>query len=119
MFSLFFLFVHIIKMNQINQMNPLMLVVVALVVFCYFGGNYCPAILKKNKEMLLGVVIGLVLSSFFGVRLLEGFNSQDMMDCMVQASALTGKEQTEMIQSCDEQWALTRKHSGVINYATR
>ena len=50
----------------------LMLVVVALVALCYFGGNYCPTVLKKNKELLLGVVGGLVLCSFMGLRL-EGF----------------------------------------------
>ena len=50
-------------------MNQLILVVVALVALCYFGGNYCPAVLKNNKKMLLGVVVGLVLCSFFGMRL--------------------------------------------------
>ena len=50
-------------------MNTLMMVVVALVVLCYFGGSYCPSVLKKNKEMLLGVAGGLVLCSFFGMRL--------------------------------------------------
>ena len=58
----------------------LMLVVVALVALCYFGGNYCPTVLKKNKEMLLGVVGGLVLSSFFGMRL-EGLVSGLVPDC--------------------------------------
>ena len=49
-----------------------MLVVVALVALCYFGGNYCPSVLKQNKEMLLGGAIALVLCSFFGMHL-EGF----------------------------------------------
>ena len=53
-------------------MNTLMIVVVVLVVFCYFGGKYCPLVLKKNKEILLGLAGGLVLCSFFGLRL-EGF----------------------------------------------
>ena len=53
-------------------MNQLMMVVVVLVVFCYFGGKYCPSVLKKNKELLLGVAGGLVLCSFFGVNI-EGF----------------------------------------------
>jgi len=52
-------------------MNMLMIVVVALVALCYFGGNYCPAVLKQNKKMLLGVVGGLVLCSFTGMRLEE------------------------------------------------
>ena len=53
-------------------MNQLMIVVVVLVLFCYFGGKYCPSVLKKNKEILLGLAGGLVLCSFFGLRL-EGF----------------------------------------------
>jgi hypothetical protein len=55
-------------------MNMLMIVVVALVALCYFGGNYCPAVLKQNKKMLLGVVGGLVLCSFTGMRL-EGLKN--------------------------------------------
>ena len=53
-------------------MNQLSLVIVALVAFTYFGGSYVPKVLKSNKQMLLGVVGGLVLGSFFGVRLVEG-----------------------------------------------
>ena len=56
-------------------MNTLMMVVLVLVVFCYFGGKYCPSALKKNKEMLLGVAGGLVLCSFFGMRL-EGLRTE-------------------------------------------
>ena len=51
-----------------------MLVVVALCALCYFGGNYCPAVLRQNKKMLLGVVVGLALCSFTGMRL-EGMAS--------------------------------------------
>ena len=86
-------------------MNQLMLVVVAVVALCYFGGNYCPAVLKKNKEMLLGVVVGLVLCSFFGMRL-EGFDSADMLDCMAEAT--TGKNaetpDAAMIRGCLTQY---------------
>ena len=46
-----------------------MLLVVVLVLFCYFGGKYCPSVLKKNKELLLGLAGGLILCSFFGMRL--------------------------------------------------
>ena len=53
-----------------------MLLVVALVIFVYFGGKYVPSVLRQNKEMLLGIVIGLVLCSFMGMRL-EGFNLND------------------------------------------
>ena len=46
-----------------------MLVVVGLVALCYCGGNYCPTVLKQNKEMLLGVVVGIALCSFMDMRL--------------------------------------------------
>jgi len=53
-----------------------LIIVVAVVGFCYFGGNKCPKALKENKEMLLGVLVGLALCSFMGVRL-EGINTPD------------------------------------------
>jgi hypothetical protein len=54
-------------------MNQLMLLVVALALFVYFGGSMVPSVLRKNKEILLGVAVGLVLCSFMGMRL-EGFD---------------------------------------------
>ena len=54
-----------------------MLVVVALVALCYCGGKYCPSILRQNKEMLLGVVVGMALCSFMGLRL-EGMQGMPM-----------------------------------------
>ena len=62
-----------------------MMVVVVLVVFCYFGGKYCPSVLKQNKTMLLGVAGGLVLCSFFGMRL-EGFTK--LRECCGDLEAL-------------------------------
>ena len=55
-------------------MNMIMLLVVALVVFAYYGGASCPKVLKDNRQMLLGVVVGLLLGSFFGFRF-EGFSN--------------------------------------------
>ena len=49
-------------------MNSLMIIII-LVFFCYFGDSYCPSVLKKNKEILLGIAGGLVLCSFFGMRI--------------------------------------------------
>tara|TARA_B100000963_G_C22465582_1_gene597739 strand:+ start:146 stop:388 length:243 start_codon:yes stop_codon:yes gene_type:complete len=54
-------------------MNQLFLGIVALVAFTYFGGSNVPNVLKNNKQVLLGVLIGLVLGSFFGVSV-EGFD---------------------------------------------
>jgi hypothetical protein len=56
-------------------MNTLMLVVVAVVALCYCGGKYCPSLLKQNKEMALGVLVGMALCSFTGLRL-EGLEQE-------------------------------------------
>ena len=58
-------------------MNTLMLVVLAVVALCYCGGKYCPKVLSSNKEMLLGVLVGLALCSFAGLKL-EGFWVNDV-----------------------------------------
>ena len=50
-------------------MNQFTLLVIILVVFTYYGGSNVPKVLKDNKEILLGVVGGLVLCSFLGMRL--------------------------------------------------
>ena len=55
-------------------MNQFTLLVIILVVFTYYGGSNVPKVLKDNKELLLGVVGGLVLCSFLGMRL-EGFRA--------------------------------------------
>ncbi len=57
-------------------MNNLMLVVLAVVLLCYCGGKYCPKILSSNKEMLLGVLVGVALCSFAGLRM-EGLMVPD------------------------------------------
>ena len=56
-------------------MNQFTLLVIILVVFTYYGGSNVPKVLKDNKEMLLGVAGGLVLCSFFGLRL-EGIHEK-------------------------------------------
>jgi hypothetical protein len=50
-------------------MNTLMIAVIALVAFIYCGGSRVPPVLRQNKDMILGVVGGLVLASFAGLRL--------------------------------------------------
>jgi len=54
-------------------MNTLMLVALAVVLLCYCGGKYCPKVLTSNKEVVLGVLVGMALCSFTGLRL-EGMN---------------------------------------------
>ena len=50
-------------------MNTLMLIALAVVALCYCGGKYCPKVLSSNKEMLLGVLVGMALCSFAGLKL--------------------------------------------------
>ena len=50
-----------------------MLGLVLLVLFVHFGGSNVPKVLKDNKQMVYGVTIGLVLCSFFGVKV-EGIS---------------------------------------------
>ena len=54
-------------------MNTLMLVALAVVALCYCGGRFCPSVLKQNKELVLGVLVGMALCSFAGLRM-EGFD---------------------------------------------
>ena len=62
-------------------MNTLMLVVIAVVALCYCGGKYCPKVLKDNKEVVLGVLVGMALCSFAGLKL-EGFKNLGK-DCIL------------------------------------
>jgi len=56
-------------------MNTLLVVVVVVVLFIHFGGKNVPKVLKGNKQILYGVVGGLVLCYFFGITL-EGFETE-------------------------------------------
>ena len=51
--------------------------ILALVVFAYYGGASCPKMLKDNRQMLLGVVVGLALVSFMGVGI-EGYGEYSL-----------------------------------------
>ena len=44
-----------------------MLLVVALVIFVYFGGKNVPKVLKDNKQMVLGFSVGVLLQQFMDV----------------------------------------------------
>jgi len=77
-----------------------MLVVLAVVVLCYCGGKYCPAVLKQNKELVLGVLVGMALCSFAGLKL-EGFDSEDILSCMRDAgNAPTGSSREKKVKEC-------------------
>ena len=56
------------EIKQDNKIpNWLLLILALLVGLCYFGEKHCPAVLKQNKQLLLGVLIGLGSASFMGV----------------------------------------------------
>ena len=88
-------------------MNPLMLIIIALVALCYCGGKLCPAVLRQNKEMLLGVAIGMALCSFMDIKL-EGFGAANLASC-------TGEREAQCpayVTACqDEGWL----HTGTGN----
>ena len=67
-------------------MNTLMLVALAVVGLCYCGGKYCPKVLSSNKEMLLGVLVGMALCSFAGLKL-EGLDHEEEGDVGMSSRA--------------------------------
>jgi len=66
-------------------MNTLLLLAVALVAFLLYGGSNVPQAMRKRKEMILGLVVGLALCSFLGVNL-EGYSNIMAVDGDVQIS---------------------------------
>lgn len=61
------------------MMNMMSLVFVAIVAFTYFGGQNVPKVLKDNKQMILGVFVGVLLHQFMGVGV-EGIASTSTGD---------------------------------------
>ena len=99
-------------------MNNLMLVVLAVVAFCYCGGKYCPSVLKQNKEVVLGVLVGLVLCSFMGVKLegiVEGPGtvSKAIQEAMTPSTAM---QYEACVQTAKEKFLEGRL--GVNDYVT-
>ena len=52
-------------------MNTLLILIVIVVAFSYYGGKNVPSLLRNNKEILLGVLVGYCLHFFTG-NLIEG-----------------------------------------------
>lgn len=52
-------------------MNTLLILIVIVVAFSYYGGKNVPSLLRNNKEILLGVLVGYCLHFFTG-DLIEG-----------------------------------------------
>ena len=64
-------------------MNTYLLLSV-LLVFCLCCSSKCPKVIKKHKELISGIIVGLVLCSFFGVNLnsVEGFEVETLFGCL-------------------------------------
>ena len=60
-------------------MNMVSLVLVAIVAFTYFGGQNVPKVLKDNKQMILGVFVGVLLHQFMGI----GVEGSGCEQCLV------------------------------------
>ena len=86
-------------------MNTLMLVVLAVVLLCYCGGKYCPKVLSSNKEMLLGVLVGLALCSFAGLKMEGIYVGIGKEDC--DRSRMTGGRTDPCTNTCECQGSMT------------
>ena len=91
-------------------MNQFTLFVIILVVFTYYGGSNVPKVLKDNKELLLGVVVGLVLCSFMGTRL-EGL-------CVPTAAtiALADRDNRDLATLCPDNATAAECQQQYCNY---
>ncbi len=111
-------------------MNQLMLVIVVLVAFVYFGGSNVPKVLRNNKEILLGLAGGLVLCSFFGLRL-EGFkvswgkveyNGNSAGDCIAKLLPATDpdkpKERRAIQEKCRQAYMDRRSNKATAHAGT-
>ena len=91
-------------------MNTLMLVVLAVVLLCYCGGKYCPKVLSSNKEVVLGVLVGMVLCSFAGLRVEGLIQARKEDGGLVEITSVHDNEQccalkNEMtLQGVPEMW---------------
>ena len=58
-------------------MNTLLILIVIVVAFSYYDGKNVPSLLRNNKEILLGVLVGYCLHFFTG-DLIEGIHHDRM-----------------------------------------
>uniref|UniRef100_A0A6C0CGI0 Uncharacterized protein n=1 Tax=viral metagenome TaxID=1070528 RepID=A0A6C0CGI0_9ZZZZ len=62
-------------------MNTLLILIVIVVAFSYYGGKNVPSLLRNNKDILLGVLVGCCLCFFTG-DLIEGLSCRcGITDC--------------------------------------
>ena len=68
-------------------MNMVSLFLVAIVAFTYFGGQNVPKVLKDNKQMILGVFVGVLLHQFMGV----GVEGSGCEQCLFGSEPVNGE----------------------------
>ena len=62
-------------------MNTLLILIIIVVAFSYYGDKNVPSLLRNNKEILLGVLVGYCLHFFTG-DLIEGLSCRcGITDC--------------------------------------
>jgi len=80
-------------------MNQLLLLVLLLVGFCFCGGKYCPSVLRQNKELLMGVAVGMASYSLLGM---GGFTASE--ECCKENRAASCDQGpasfTEVVEFC-------------------
>ena len=82
-------------------MDQLLLFITVLVIFVYFGGSNVPKVLRDNKQIFLGVIVGLFLCNSMGLRL-EGFaNKQQCEDAGCEDCSTTWWNRNNPDQSDD------------------
>tara|TARA_B100000700_G_C14884790_1_gene779785 strand:- start:710 stop:1090 length:381 start_codon:yes stop_codon:yes gene_type:complete len=84
-------------------MNQLVLIVVVIAAFVFFGGSNVPNVLKQNKQMILGFAAGLVFCSFMGLRF-EGMTDKEyeLMKKKVKNKAKERKDLGEPVTPQDD-----------------
>jgi len=93
------------------MMNMMSLFLVAIVAFTYFGGQNVPKVLKDNKQMVLGVFVGVLLHQFMGVSIeglggvFENYNKQDYneaqcVDCIQYVTSSMNKKKLTLKDLC-------------------
>ena len=105
-----------------------MLLLLLFVLFVWFGGKYVPKSICKYKDVIFGIFIGLVLSSFMGMRL-EGFkvswgkreySGNSAGDCIAYllSAAQNNKERQEVSQMCHDAYIKRRSDKATAHAAT-
>jgi hypothetical protein len=88
----------------------LLIIIITLVIFTYYGGSTVPKILKDNKEILLGIVFGLVIGSFSLMEGLDEFPCSSNNDCRnnttIKQRAKPGGFNINDTRCCSPLWGL-------------